>query len=182
MNYERLGILAVLLTFLVACDQKSSAPTADQIDQKKQERMDAEAARQVDLPNIVNFTARRTMKMLYEGMDKARPTYSYNYNPFKGCYVPFGGSGITFGYPLPYATQMTNPQKLVSNDRYNGAELITMNNADPDGLFKPASASATVVLMMNPDTKQLEPQYSEPDLVTFTFKPSNICPATEASK
>ena len=43
-------------------------------------------------------------------------------------------------------------------------------------LFKPASATATFVLMMNPDNKQLEPQYSEPDLVTFTFKPGNICP------
>ena len=117
MNYQRLGIFAVMLASLIGCDQKPPPPTADQIDQRKQEEMTAEAARQVDLPNITQFTARRMMKMAYEGEDKARPTYSYNYNQFKGCYVPFGGSGNTFGYPLPYRYPDDQPTKVGEQSR-----------------------------------------------------------------
>lgn len=165
-HYPILGMLAIAAAFtLAACHEPD---TADEIDQAKQEQITAEASKTVDLPNITQFTARRTMKMVYEGEDKAIPTYTYHYNTFRGCYVPFAGTAATFGYPVPGATQMTNPSKVYYTS-------LSMPNADPDGLFKPSEENATYVLMKNPATGNLEPQYSEPDVVTFTFKPQNIC-------
>jgi len=159
---------------LTACpDKEPPKPTADQVEQKKQETLLQEASSQVDLPNITQFQEKRTMKMVEELADKAIPTYLYHFNPFKSCYYFIGAS---FGYPIPYATQYTNPQKLVSNHGYNGSwALIPITNADPNGLFKPASADGTWILMANPVTKTLEPQYIEDKVDAFTSRRTDEC-------
>jgi hypothetical protein len=121
-------------------------------------------------PNIIHFTVRRIMKMVYEGQDRAVPTYSYHFNAFRNCYAPIAGIASTYGYPVPGATQMTNPMK------YSPTRGL-IPNPDPDGTFKPSSEDATYVMMKNPDTGALEPQYVEDHVDSFTFKPKNICSA-----
>jgi hypothetical protein len=75
--------------------------------------------------------------------------------------------GETIGYPLPYATQYTNPQKI---ERPYSGVYVTLPQADPNGLFSPASAEGTWVLMKNPNGKDVTPVYVEPRVVTSTFK------------
>ncbi|HWQ60538.1 MAG TPA: hypothetical protein VN420_05355 [Candidatus Fimivivens sp.] len=47
---------------------------------------------------------------------------------------------------------------------------ITIPQADPNGLFKPASADGTWVMMLDPVNKKALPQYIEPKIATFTYK------------
>ncbi len=168
-------MFAVLATDVSSC---SNAPTADQVQSANQETMQTQAVSQIGLPNIVNFREMRTLKMVEELADKSIPTYSYLYNNMQGCldYI-----GPTFGYPIPYATQYTSPSKVVD---INGNDIATnggsttesvVPQADPNGLFKPSEAAGTWILMANPKTGELEPQYIEADVETFTFRVPNEC-------
>jgi hypothetical protein len=71
----------------------------------------------------------------------------------------------SLGYGLPYATQYTNPQRVYSDAHGYG----TLPQADPNGLYSPASADGTWVMCLNPKTKKAEPQYIEPRIVTMTY-------------
>jgi hypothetical protein len=71
----------------------------------------------------------------------------------------------SIGYGLPYATQFTNPQMRVGGQNGN----VTLPQADPNGLYSPASADGTWVMCLNPNTKRAEPQYIEPRIVTMTY-------------
>jgi len=136
----------------------------DEVDEKDREAQNAtllQIQAKVPLPTIVNGSARQIMKQVYEGEDQLIPTFTYHLNTFKSCYMPFHGDPHTFGYPVPGATQMTNPQKA-SQQQYS------MPQADPDGLFKPSSENATYILRFDSRINKTAPQYSEPDVVTFT--------------
>ena len=74
--------------------------------------------------------------------------------------------GQTIGYGIPYATQYTNPQKV---ERYGGSGWITLPQADPNGLFSPASAEGTWILMKDPNSSKVEPVYIEPRILTSPF-------------
>ena len=74
------------------------------------------------------------------------------------------------GYGLPYATQYTNPQsRQVTTTSGGGITSDIMAQADPNGLFSPASAEGTWVMCLNPRTKKAEPQYIEPRIITTTY-------------
>jgi hypothetical protein len=50
-----------------------------------------------------------------------------------------------------------------------GGNTYVLPQADPNGLFSPASAEGTWVMCLNPKTKKAEPQYIEPRVITTTF-------------
>jgi hypothetical protein len=112
----------------------------------------------------VNFAEKRMMKDIIELRDQMKPTYTYivdmNGRPHKIC--------DSLGYGLPYATQYTNPQQ----DTYyttSSAQHVVLANADPNGLYSPASAEGTWIMCLNPNTKKAEPQYIEPRVITTTY-------------
>jgi len=159
---------AALLGFADA-SSCSQAQSADDQATQEQSVMEQQALDQVGLPNIVNFREKRTLKLVEELADQAIPTYSYVFNPFQGCFVFIGP---TFGYPIPYATQYTNPMKTREGE--TTGEFVAVPQADPNGLFKPSSAAGTWVLMRD-NTGNLSPQYIEDNVDTFTFKLPNDC-------
>ena len=115
----------------------------------------------VGFPAIVNYAEKRMMKDIIEKRDAMQPTYTYivdmNGRFHKVC--------DSLGYGLPYATQYTNPQRLASD----GHGSVAIPQADPNGLFSPASAEGTWVMCLNPKTKKAEPQYIEPRIITSTY-------------
>jgi hypothetical protein len=84
------------------------------------------------------------MKMIYELQDKQQPTTTYIYSPYLGKLFKLCDS---FGYPIPYATQYTNPMR-VDYDLHGNSPIP---QPDPDGLFKPASADGTWVVCVGDD-------------------------------
>ena len=84
-----------------------------------------------------------------------------------GCFTFVGD---TIGYPIPYATQYTNPQKLEYSSINGHYQYRVLPQADPNALFSPGSADATWSLMKDPAGKALGPIYSEPKLFASPFK------------
>jgi hypothetical protein len=118
------------------------------------------------MPAIKNFQERKMMKMILELRDQENLVcYAYIVPEMSGKPV-FLGKCI--GYGLPYATQYTNPMKTYSRYSQGGFEILPQ--ADPNGLFMPASADGTWLLMIDPTTNEPRPVYIEPKILVSPFK------------
>jgi hypothetical protein len=141
---------------IAACD--GSPPTSTQIERAKQEEMSKRGVESVGFPAITNYAEKRMFKDILELRDKMEPTYTYitdmNGKLHKIC--------DSVGYGLPYATQYTNPQRSISN---TGGGLTTLPQADPNGLYSPASAEGTWVMCLDPKSKKVKPVYMEPRVI-----------------
>ena len=69
------------------------------------------------------------------------------------------------GYGLPYATQYTNPQRV--SDYTHG--VVAIPQADPNGLYSPASADGTWVLCVDHKDGKAKPVYIEPRILVSPF-------------
>jgi hypothetical protein len=72
----------------------------------------------------------------------------------------------SIGFPLPYATQLTSPQKEVYHS--TGGWNI-MPQADPNGLFTPSSAEGTWILCKDPSSDKVGPAYIESKVSAFLW-------------
>lgn len=143
------------IALLAACDQP---PTSTQIERRKQEELSMQAVTQVGMPAIVNFAEKRMMKDILELRDKNVATTTYlvgmNNQLTKVC--------DSIGYGLPYATQYTNPSRVVY-DQSRGSQVIPQ--ADPNGLYSPASADGTWVLCVDHKDGKAKPVFIEPRII-----------------
>jgi hypothetical protein len=130
------------IPLLTACQIEPSSAQADKTAQEQQTR---QAQMAVGMPSVVNFAKRRTLKMAIENQDKMVPTVTYVWSQFTGKMFKVCDS---IGYPIPAATQYTNPQMREGWDR-----PVVLPQADPDGTYSPASADATLVSCVGPDKK-----------------------------
>jgi len=161
-------ILAVLpLLTLGACKWPDNS---DDIANQQQERLSKQSVESVGLPAIVNFQEKRVLKDILELRDTPNlVTYTYitdlNGHLHKVC--------DSIGYGVPYATQYTNPQRIAPAEELISSGNITVPQADPNGLFSPASADGTWVLCKVPGKDDVKPVYIEPRILTSPF-PLNV--------
>jgi len=154
-NFALLGIAALALT---ACDYTASS---EDIQNQKQEQVNKQAVQTVGMPAIVNFQEKRILKDIYELRDTQIRTYTYitdlNGHLHKLC--------DSIGYGIPAATQYTNPQ--VKPSGYH--DEVPIPQADPNGLYSPASAEGTWVLCNQPGKDKTVPVYIEPRVIVSPF-------------
>ena len=152
----------------------NTTPSSDSIQNAKQEQLNAQAVATVGMPAITNFTEKRQLKAVYELRDQANlVTYSYIENEMptvvKGK-TALGGKftflGVTRGYGIPYATEYTNPAQAQS---YNDHGVVALPQADPNGLYSPASADGTWLILQCPDG-EMRPVYMEPKVAVYPYK------------
>ena len=163
-------ILAAVVGMGASEPSCNSPQSSDEVQRQQQETILQEGTAQVGMPAIKNFRERKLMKDILELRDQTGlVTYTYLFSDMRGCLVPFGN---TVGYPLPYATQFTNPEKLIFSN-----SSLTLPQADPNGLFSPASAEGTWTLMKDPHGTNTGVVYSEPRLIVMPFKAdeASIC-------
>lgn len=166
-----LGVM-VIVCMLSGCEEERQ--NSDKVQQAAQETLLAEGTSQVGMPAIKNFRERKLLKDILELRDQTGlVTYTYIENAFPAIvrgHTALGGKltflGESIGYPIPYSTQFTNPEKL--ERRYSGGDWYALPQADPNGLFSPASAEGTWVLLSR-DGK-VRPAYIEPRLVCLQDK------------
>ena len=142
---------AVLSTFaLTACDETSTSK-----ERRVQEEISKQGVETVGFPAITNFAEKRMMKDIIELRDQNVATTVYitdmNGRLHKLCNA--------VGYGLPYATQYTNPLKVSDG----GGHILPQ--ADPNGLYSPASADGTWVLCVDPKSGKPKPVYIEPRVI-----------------
>lgn len=72
----------------------------------------------------------------------------------------------SIGYPIPYSTQLTNPQVLTwQTTSINGV----VANPEPNGLYPPDNAAATLVQCVNEDGS-VSPVYIEWYVLAFPYR------------
>ena len=155
-------LIALILSTIALTGCMEDRQTSDSIQREKQEQLSLQATQSVGKPAITNFAEKRMAKDIMELRDQNVATITYlvdmNNKLRKLC--------NSVGFGLPYATQFTNPQRLVSNSH---GSMVTLPQADPNGLFSPGSADATWVFCVNPETKKATPMYVEPKIIVSTF-------------
>lgn len=138
-------------------------PNSDAVQRQQQEALSQQGNMTVGMPAITKFAEKRILKDIIELRDKTPNTYTYLAGDMNGVI----GEKVcdSIGYGISAATQYTNPQRLGGN----GNGTVTMPQADPNGLFSPASAEGTWVLCKVPDSDKIEPQYIEPRIIVLTY-------------
>jgi len=153
---KRLFLVVSFITVLTACGPIPENST--QIERRKQEEMSLQAVQSVGMPAITNFAEKRMFKDILELRDQNVATMTYitdmNGRLHKIC--------NSVGYGLPYATQYTNPQRIAYD---SGHGSVTLPQADPNGLYSPASADGTWVLCVDAKSGKPKPVYIEPRII-----------------
>ena len=152
---KKILLIAAVATVLSACNLQESST---QIERRKQEELSLQSVQSVGMPAITNFAEKRMMKDILELRDKSVATTTYlvgmNNQLTKLC--------DSVGYGLPYATQYTNPQHLAYDNAHGG---VILPQADPNGLYSPASAEGTWVLCVDHKDGKAKPVYVEPRVI-----------------
>jgi len=161
MNKFIMGMVGLATLGLTACD---ASPNSDQVQKQAQEALAQQGNMTVGMPAITKFAEKRILKDILELRDKTPNTYTYLAGDMNGNI----GEKIcdSIGYGISSATQFTNPQKIVERSQ---AGYATLPQADPNGLFSPASAEGTWVLCKVPGSDKVEPQYIEPRIIVLTY-------------
>ena len=161
------AIVILGMFVLVGCPEVRSS--SDSIQREQQEKILQEATASVSMPAIKNFRERKILKDILELRDQeGLTTYTYVFSEQTGKLIFFGE---TIGYGIPYATQFTNPEKIANWSTNAGYAILPQS--DPNGLFSPASADGTWVLMKEPGGNKVAPVYVEPRIVVSPFKLPN---------
>ena len=156
---------ALGLLFLVCSAEDCDPPHSSDTEQTaQQERLLQEGTAQTGMPAIKNFRERKLLKDILELRDQEGfSTYTYVWPEQSKQPIFFCNS---VGYGIPYATQFTSPQKL---ERLYSQSYIALPQADPNGLFSPASAEGTWVMCKNPHGDDVKPVYIEPRIIVSPF-------------
>lgn len=154
------------MVVISSCEHRP--PTSDEKQREEQEKILSEGTSQVGMPSIKNFRERKILKEILELRDQeGLLTYTYLFNELNGKLIFFGE---TIGYGIPYATQFTNPEKVEYYSRNSNYSTQVLPQADPNGLFSPASAEGTWVLMKSPTSNETLPVYIEQRIIVSPFK------------
>lgn len=159
-KYTSLALVGIGMLFIMGAD--GGCVTADDRDQVAQESILEQGRQQAGLPSITHFQEKKRLKQILEMRDQADlQTWTYIVS-MSGELKPLGtNGGRSIGFGIPAATQYTSPEK-------QGHNYQPMPQADPNGLFSPASADGTWVMMV--DTKgDPHPVYVEPRIIVSPF-------------
>jgi hypothetical protein len=170
MKSLKLILLGLLTFFIFTLESCEVTPTADKIDQQRQETLQKEGQAQIGMPDIHNFQEKKMVKLLYELRDNPNTiNYVYTFSEVSGKNVYLGKC---IGYGIPYSTQFSNPEKWV--DGPTTALYHLLPQAEPNGLFMPSSSEGTWIMMINPtNPNDIKPVYIEPKIIVSPFPLNN---------
>jgi hypothetical protein len=168
-------ILIALFAFLtMAASGCAPQRTSSDVQRERQETLIQEGVAQVGMPAIKNFRELKIVKDLYELRDQTGlTTYTYLWNEYNGKLVFVCDS---IGYAIPYATQYSAPESVqryyipASGGAVRQYGVEPLPQAEPNGLFSPASAEGSWVMCKDPGSENVRPVYLEPRVVVSQFK------------
>jgi hypothetical protein len=161
---KKIVILCVLVVLaLVGC---YSASTSD-IEMGQQTQAINSIIQNQPVPDLGGYSFERQVVIdTYLARNNTIATYAYM--------IAMDGTLIeicpSIGYPIPYSTQLTNPLKIERTWFENvGSEYGVLANPEPNGLYAPADAAATLVQCVNPDGS-VSPTYIEWYVLSFPYR------------
>lgn len=146
--------LLVLAFVLVAC-----APSVSRAEQAQQYQGNLAIVQNQPAPDLGGYSFERQVLIeTYLARNNTVSTFSYLFT-FDGKIVEICPS---IGYPIPYSTQLTNPMKV----EYSS---LAIPNAEPNSLYPPSDAVATLVQCVNSDGS-VSPTYIEDNVMAFPYR------------
>ena len=171
MKNKLILIIATVATFAITGCDTTVRTTSDQVQNRRQEEILKECASQVGMPAIKNFREKKLLKDILEMRDQdGLTTYTYIVAENTGKLIFLGES---IGYGIPYATQYTSPMRPAKAYETSEQGNVTIPQADPNGLYSPASCDGTWVLLKDPNSNNVKPVYIEPRIIVSPFKLPN---------
>lgn len=141
--------------------------TAVETEQRGQNLQMEQFLRNQPVPSFDWSLERHLMIQIYIARQKATNTFSYVQSDYTGKVL---WSCPSIGFPIPYSTQLTNPQQLavryLAGSRYVDGVVAQQ---EPNGLFTPATSEATWVPCVDEKGK-ITPVYEEKKVTVF-FRP-----------
>ena len=157
MNTKLIVIFIVAALLLVACESSSQA-----VYEEKQQQGEGNLAiiRNQPVVDLGGWSQEREIvRQTYLARNTQVSTYAYTMT-YDGRIIEICAS---IGYPIPYSTQLTNPQQTIYS---NGAVVA---QAEPNGLYPPVDAEATLVSCVNPDGS-ITPTYWEQLVFSLPYR------------
>lgn len=158
------GVLFAMALVLTGADDSCGTSTGDRKQVQQQAQLSSEAAAQVGMPGVQNFTERKLVRLLYELRDKEVATYVYL--PDMAGRLWHLCDGV--GYGLPYGTQFTNPERPAERYETHETGNLALPQAEPNGLYMPPTAEGTWVICGSKGN--LKPVYVEPKVIVSPFR------------
>lgn len=161
-----LGVVVILCGGATdeGCAAKDETSSATRIEQDQQNRQMEQFLRNQPVPSFDWSLERHVLIQLYAARQRATNTFSVVQSEFTGKIL---WSCPSIGFPLPYATQLTNPLQAqwrgYSSDHQTSA---VVDQQEPNGLFSPGDAEGTWVQCVN-DKGKITPVYEERKVTTF---------------
>lgn len=148
--------IIVLLTFLlVSCGGSQS------IESQQQEANQLSLIQNQPVPNLGGYSFERDVVIqTYLARNRTIATYTYTMTEIDARIIEICAS---IGYPIPYATQLTNPLNWVGSNR------AVIGNPEPNGLYSPDSAEGTIINCANGDGT-ITPTYWEPRVFALPYR------------
>ncbi len=160
---KRIFILAPWLLLLGlfltagACDSPQTSTESNQVNSQQSVYSQSQPLHQYDYS-----PERDELQQIYDARMKVVNTWTVIYSMGKPVFVC-----PSKGYPIPYTTQLTNPNTVTNGSGPNtGTGNVVLPQAEPNGLYTGTSSATWVLCMRN---GQLEPVYAEPDAVAFPY-------------
>jgi len=120
------------------------------------------------IPNLGGYSFERQVVIeTYAARNNTVTTYSYLMT-LTGQIIEICPS---IGYPIPYSTQLTAPEKLANNrpEYLASPDSSVIPQAEPNGLYPPDNAAATLVQCVQPDGS-VSPVYIEQEVMAFPYR------------
>lgn len=143
--------------------ERSSAATHEQDTQNRQME---QFMRNQPVPSFDWSLERHMLIQLYAARQRATNTFSVVQSDYTGKILWQCNS---IGFPLPYSTQLTNPQQVVGrtfSTGGNGVAAVAIGQQEPNGLFPPPTADGTWVPCVDEKGK-ITPVYEEKHVTVF---------------
>jgi hypothetical protein len=164
----RIILIAAAALAIGACNKDTNPAATRQAEATRQ--LTDQADRMVGMPRITRYTQRRQLKNAYEDMDAVVLTYAYSQD-LSGKYVCLGQA---LGYGIPFAAQFTAPtypQRIrTPGTGTDSINIYEQAQPEPNGLYMPDQASATVLRLIDSVTGQAKTALIEQDILTVPFQ------------
>jgi len=153
-------LMLILSLSVIGCDGPSVNDQQSDLTALNQEKAQLMLG---DVPSIEKFTELGYAYDIATLLDDPKLiTYAYIRN--KDGLLGYVGRG--FGFGLPYATQITNPQALTRT----AGGYVTLPQADPSLLYKPSEADGTWYMLINESTAEPNVIFIESSLEVYQEK------------
>lgn len=151
----RILLTLALALVLMGCDQ------AVDMEHQQQEAGQKSLLSNQPVPDLGGWSFERHIVIeTYKARNRTISTYTYTFIEYTGQIIELCAS---IGYPIPYSTQLTNPLQ------YTGPNGAVVGNPEPNGLYSPSSAEATIVNCVNKDGT-VTPTYFEQRIFALPYR------------